>query len=143
MIVNRNSSPIHYFINGPKANFSTITSLKMIYIWSKSCLIQLVNEIPLDQRCEIHECDTLNPLVLNWYKYRWTPLRIMLQGIQVCLKHTPPASKFFSISFYNTVLYIDFGKFLLNIETIIYVFIDALRNISPSELKYVLFHIWC
>ena len=28
-----------------------------------------------------------------------------------------------------------FGKFLLSIETTMYVLIDALRNISPSELK--------
>ena len=44
-------------------------------------------------------------------------------------------------SFYNTGFNMAFGKFLLNIETTIFVLIDALRNISPSELKYVLFHI--
>ena len=57
------------------------------------------------------------------------------QNLQVCLKHTPPASKIL----FNIIL--QHMAFLLDIETAIYVLIDALRNISPSELKYVLFHI--
>ena len=66
---------------------------------------------------------------------------ILYKAYKYALSILPQRAKFFSISFYNTGFYMAFGKFLLNIETTIFVLIDALRNISPSELKYVLFHI--
>ena len=47
----------------------------------------------------------------------------------------PQRAKVFLIS------YLQYGIFFLNIKTSTNVLIDALRNISPSELKYVLFHI--
>ena len=66
---------------------------------------------------------------------------ILYNAYKYALSILPQRAKFFQYHYYNTGLYMAFGKFLLNIETTIYVLIDALRNISPSELKYVLFHI--
>ena len=60
---------------------------------------------------------------------------IYYKAYKYALSILPQRAKFFSISFYNTGLYMAFGKFLLNIETTIYVLIDTLRNISPASLN--------
>ena len=59
---------------------------------------------------------------------------ILYKAYKYALSILPQRAKFFSIPFCNKGLFMAFGKFLLNIETTMYVSIDALRNISPSEL---------
>ena len=46
---------------------------------------------------------------------------ILYKAYKYALSILPQLAKFFSISFYNTGLYMGFGKFFLNIETTMYV----------------------
>ena len=64
---------------------------------------------------------------------------ILYKAYKYALSILPQRAKFFSISWYNTGLYMAFGKFLLHIETAIYVLIDALRNsktVKPVTADY-------
>ena len=59
------------------------------------------------------------------------------KAYKYALSILPQRAKFFLISL------LQYGFWYVNIKTAMHVLIDALRNISPSELKYDFFHIWC
>ena len=73
---------------------------------------------------------------IKWIQYN-CKYRLKYKAYKYALSILPQRAKFFLISL------LQYGFWYVNIKTAMHVLICALRNISPSELKYDFFHIWC